>query len=132
MNLCICSRYPKICLMTHSWVVEEWLPSIALMCYLPSFSEHLVDGRVLDTLTKKDLEKYFGITRKFHQLSILHGIQLLRMLNFDRQVSFACNVHVISFFIRKVQLTSLRTKVDLIGVRIGMSLSDWLEKREID
>lgn len=79
-------RYPKICLMTHSWVIEEWLPSVALMCYLPSFSEHLVDGRVLDTLTKKDLEKHFGITRKFHQLSILHAIQLLRMLNFDRQM----------------------------------------------
>ncbi|CAL1299325.1 unnamed protein product [Larinioides sclopetarius] len=79
-------RYPKICLMTHSWVVEEWLPSIALACYLPSFSEHLVDGRVLDTLTKKDLEKHFGITRKFHQLSIMHAIQLLRMLNFDRQI----------------------------------------------
>lgn len=79
-------RYPKICLMTHSWVVEEWLPSIALTCYLPSFSEHLVDGRVLDTLNKKDLEKHFGITRKFHQLSILHAIQLLRILNFDRQI----------------------------------------------
>ncbi|GFU22358.1 hypothetical protein NPIL_212952 [Nephila pilipes] len=79
-------RYPKICLMTHSWIVEEWLPSIALTCYLPSFSEHLVDGRVLDTLTKKDLEKHFGISRKFHQLSIMHAIQLLRMLNFDRQI----------------------------------------------
>ncbi|XP_015903477.1 uncharacterized protein [Parasteatoda tepidariorum] len=79
-------RYPKICLMTHSWVVEEFLPSIGLMCYLPSFSEHLVDGRVLDTLTKKDLEKYFGISRKFHQLSIMHAIQLLRILNFDRQI----------------------------------------------
>ncbi|GFS57487.1 hypothetical protein TNIN_46263 [Trichonephila inaurata madagascariensis] len=79
-------RYPKICLMTHSWIVEEWLPSIALTCYLPSFSEHLVDGRVLDTVTKKDLEKHFGISRKFHQLSIMHAIQLLRMLNFDRQI----------------------------------------------
>ncbi|GIY16845.1 hypothetical protein CDAR_460902 [Caerostris darwini] len=79
-------RYPKICLMTHSWIAEEWLPSIALPCYLPSFSEHLVDGRVLDTLTKKDLEKHFGIARKFHQLSIMHAVQLLRMLNFDRQI----------------------------------------------
>lgn len=78
--------YPKICLMTHSWVVEEWLPSIALTSYLPSFSEHLVDGRVLNTLTKKDLEKHFGITHKFHLLSIMHAIQLLRMMHFDRQI----------------------------------------------
>ncbi|KAG8190014.1 hypothetical protein JTE90_000111 [Oedothorax gibbosus] len=78
-------RYPKLCLLTHSWVLDEWLPSIALPCYSAIFAEHLVDGRVLDTLTRKDLEKHFGVTRKFHQLSIMHAVQMLRMINFDRQ-----------------------------------------------
>lgn len=33
----------------------------------------LVDARMLDTLSKKELEKYLGVTRKFHQASIVHG-----------------------------------------------------------
>jgi len=42
---------------------------------------------MLDHLSKKELEKLLGVTRKFHQASIVHGIHLLRMLNYDRQVS---------------------------------------------
>lgn len=45
----------------------------------------LVDARMLDTLTKKELEKYLGVTKKFHQASIVHGINLLRMMRYDRQ-----------------------------------------------
>ena len=40
---------------------------------------------MLDTLSKKELEKYLGVTRKFHQASIVHGIHLLRLLKYDRQ-----------------------------------------------
>lgn len=82
-SLCL---YPKICLLTHTWIAEEWLPSLGLSCYVDNFTVQLIDGRVLDTLTKKDLEKYLGVTRKFHQVSIMHGIQLLRMVKFDRQI----------------------------------------------
>lgn len=45
----------------------------------------LVDARMLDTLSKKELEKYLGVTRKFHQASIVHGIHLLRLMKYDRQ-----------------------------------------------
>jgi hypothetical protein len=47
----------------------------------------LVDARMLDTISKKELEKYLGVTRKFHQASIVHGIHLLRIMKYDRQVS---------------------------------------------
>ncbi|XP_022246500.1 kazrin-like isoform X2 [Limulus polyphemus] len=78
--------YPKINLLSHMWVLDEWLPSLGLAIYRDVFNSQLVDGRVLNTLIKKDLEKYLNITRKFHQLSIMHGIQLLRMVKFDKQM----------------------------------------------
>jgi hypothetical protein len=40
---------------------------------------------MLDTLSKKELEKYLGVTRKFHQASVVHGIHLLRLMKYDRQ-----------------------------------------------
>lgn len=48
---------------------------------------------MLDTISKKELEKYLGVTRKFHQASIVHGIHLLRILKYDRQVSFVTILH---------------------------------------
>jgi hypothetical protein len=47
----------------------------------------MVDARMLDHLSKKELEKMLGVTRKFHQASVVHGIHLLRMIKYDRQVS---------------------------------------------
>lgn len=40
---------------------------------------------MLDTLSKKELEKFLGVTRKFHQASIVHGIHVLRIMKYDRQ-----------------------------------------------
>ncbi|KAH0820380.1 hypothetical protein GEV33_002412 [Tenebrio molitor] len=45
----------------------------------------MVDARMLEHLSKKELEKYLGVTRKFHQASIVHGIHLLRIMKYDRQ-----------------------------------------------
>lgn len=42
---------------------------------------------MLEHLSKKELEKYLGVTRKFHQASIVHGIHLLRIMKYDRQVN---------------------------------------------
>lgn len=92
--------------------------------YAEHFAGCLVDARLLDHLSKKDLEKYLGklyssikrkeekkidarvtdkiypvnfflfgfyfsgVTRKFHMASIAHGVHLLRMVGYDRQVSF--------------------------------------------
>ena len=44
-----------------------------------------MDARLLDNLTKRELEKHLGVTRKAHQTSIVHGITLLRMIKYDRQ-----------------------------------------------
>jgi len=60
------------------------------LCIIFQYAEHfagcLVDARLLDHLSKKDLEKYLGVTRKFHLASIAHGVHLLRMVAYDRQV----------------------------------------------
>lgn len=66
-------RYPSIGHLGHTWVVSEWLPDIGLPQYAESFLNSIVDARMLDTLSKKELEKYLGVTRKFHQASIVHG-----------------------------------------------------------
>uniref|UniRef100_A0A1B0DAR1 SAM domain-containing protein n=1 Tax=Phlebotomus papatasi TaxID=29031 RepID=A0A1B0DAR1_PHLPP len=67
------------------WVASEWLPDIGLPQYAESFMHSLVDARMLDTLSKKELEKMLGVTRKFHQASIVHGIHVLRIIKYDRQ-----------------------------------------------
>ena len=63
----------------------EWLHEIGLSQHSESFMHSLVDARMLETLSKKELEKYLGVTRKFHQASIVHGIHLLRIMKYDRQ-----------------------------------------------
>ena len=50
-----------------------------------------MDARLLDNLTKRELEKQLGITRKAHQSSIVQGITFLRMIKYDRQVFFTFN-----------------------------------------
>ena len=80
-------RYPCIAQLGHTWVSSEWLPDLGLAQYSESFATNMVDARMLDHLSKKELEKLLGVTRKFHQASIVHGIHLLRMLNYDRQVT---------------------------------------------
>lgn len=79
-------RFPCIAQLGHTWVSSEWLPDLGLAQYAESFATNMVDARMLDHLSKKELEKLLGVTRKFHQASIVHGIQLLRMLSYDRQV----------------------------------------------
>lgn len=100
-------RYPCIAQLGHTWVSSEWLPDlglsqviyilllsvkvsikkIVLLQYSESFTSNMVDARMLEHLSKKELEKYLGVTRKFHQASIVHGIHLLRIMKYDRQVS---------------------------------------------
>jgi len=43
------------------------------MQYAENFAGALVDARLLEHLSKKDLEKYLGVTRKFHLAAIAHG-----------------------------------------------------------
>ncbi|XP_049957761.1 kazrin [Schistocerca serialis cubense] len=78
-------RYPCIAQLGHTWVSSEWLPDLGLAQYSENFATNMVDARMLDHLSKKELEKFLGVTRKFHQASIVHGIHLLRMMKYDRQ-----------------------------------------------
>lgn len=56
------------------WVAVEWLSDIGLPQYADSFMHSMVDARMLDTLSKKELEKFLSVTRKFHQASVVHGM----------------------------------------------------------
>ncbi|XP_078695886.1 kazrin-like isoform X15 [Branchiostoma floridae x Branchiostoma belcheri] len=78
-------KYSKASQMDHRWVSRTWLTDLGLPQYRPAFESLLVDGRVLATLTRKDLEKYLSISRKFHQVSLLHGIDFLRRVKFDKE-----------------------------------------------
>ncbi|KAI5744640.1 hypothetical protein M8J76_003999 [Diaphorina citri] len=78
-------RYVCIAQLGHTWVSSEWLPDLGLPQYADNFATNMVDARMLDHLSKKELEKFLGVTRKFHQASIVHGIHLLRMMKYDRQ-----------------------------------------------
>ncbi len=79
-------KYPKLSRLDHTWVAHRWLADIGLPQYSPGFEAQLVDGRLLNVLSRKDLERHLGVNRKFHQASLLHGVELLRRLDFDKEV----------------------------------------------
>ncbi len=65
----------------------EWAHDCGLAHLTESLSAHLVDGRVLNSLSKDDLKRYLKITKKVDQLSFLSGVELLRMHEYNREVS---------------------------------------------
>nr|KAF6382319.1 kazrin, periplakin interacting protein [Pipistrellus kuhlii] len=71
--------------LDHHWVAKAWLNDIGLAQYSQAFQNHLVDGRMLNSLMKRDLEKHLNVSKKFHQVSILLGIELLYQVNFSRE-----------------------------------------------
>ena len=74
--------------LDHWWVSEQWLRDVGLTQYASRFREHLIDGRTLASLTRKDFERHLGMDgKKPHQDSALRGVQLLQMLAFNSQVS---------------------------------------------
>ncbi|XP_078414287.1 kazrin-like isoform X6 [Cetorhinus maximus] len=72
--------------LDHHWVAKAWLNDVGLLQYSQAFHNHLVDGRVLNSLTKRDLEKYLNVSKKFHQISLLLAIELFRQWDFDREI----------------------------------------------
>jgi len=97
MSLCAIRQYRNASKLDHRWVCGDWLESLGLSQYSGVFESQLVDARLLNVLSKKDLDKHLNIHNKFHQSSILHGIQLLRMCQFDTQVTaLICSVFITS------------------------------------
>lgn len=73
--------------MDHHWVATSWLSDVGLPQYSQAFQAHLVDGRVLNSLSHRDLKQFFNISDQNHQTSLLLAIQLLQIVSFDKEVS---------------------------------------------
>ncbi|CAI8024130.1 Kazrin-A [Geodia barretti] len=78
-------RYPLAGRIDCGWLAEVWISDIGLPQHSDLITTHLVDGRVLESLTKDDLKKYFKF-KKFEVMSFLSGVELLRMHDYNREM----------------------------------------------
>ena len=67
----------------------EWANDCGLPHLTEVLANNLVDGRVLNSLSREDLKKYLKIGKKLDLLSFLCGVELLRMHEFNREVGVA-------------------------------------------
>ena len=83
LALSVKCKYPKLAEINNHWLCNVWLGDIGLINLKDIFKANLVDGRVLASLQRKDLEKYLGICKRTQQTSLLLAIDLLRQYEFD-------------------------------------------------
>jgi len=91
------SQYPHAGKIDHTWVAYEWAHDCGLAHMTEILVGNLVDGRLLNTLSKDDIRKHLKLSKKTDQLSFLSAVELLRMHDFNRQVKLytsSCTVRL--------------------------------------
>ena len=63
-------RNVKLSKLDHTWISLSWLKDLGLSQFSELFEKNLVDGRMVNTFARKELEKIFGMTKKSHQVKI--------------------------------------------------------------